>query len=100
MERNKIEFKYLMGLWKTLPGYPTKKDITYELSVYLLKDGRPNGEFSHQTFNSAFGSDWEKTEHKEIVDEMIKDGDFEETSKSSVTNRWYRIKNNPYYNRK
>lgn len=100
MERNKIEFKYLMGLWKSLPGYPTKKDIIYELSVYLLKDGRPNGEFSHQTFNSAFGSDWEKTEHKGIVDEMVKDGDFEETSKSSATKRWYRIKNNPYYNRK
>ena len=34
------------------------------------------------------------------IDEMIKDGDFEETSKSSATKRWYRIKNNPYYNRK
>lgn len=100
MEKNNIEFKYLMNLWKILPGYPTKSDIVYELSVYLLKDGRPNGEFSFQTFNSAFGPDWEKTEHKELLEKMINEGDFEETQKSSAAKRWYKIKNNPYYNRK
>jgi len=42
MDKNKIKFKYLMNLWRTLPDYPTKEDAIYELNVYLLKDGRPN----------------------------------------------------------
>lgn len=97
MDKNKIEFKYLMSIWKSLPDYPTKSDVLYELNVYLLKDGRPNGDFSSQTFNSAFGSDWEKTKHKTIIEDMIGAGDFELTPKSSAGKKWYRIKNNPYY---
>ena len=97
MNKNKIEFKYLMGIWKSLPDYPTKSDIIYELNVYLLKDGRPDGEFSYQTFNSAFGSDWEKTKHKLVIEDMIDSGEFEQTDKLSAGKRWYKIKCNPYY---
>lgn len=97
MDKNKVEFKYLMGIWKSLPDYPTKSDVIYELSLYLLKDGRPNGEFSYQTFNSAFGGEWEKTKHKTVIEDMITEGIFEETLKSSAGKRWYKIKNNPYY---
>ena len=97
MERNKTPFKYLMNLWKHLPGYPTGEDVIYELSVYLMKDGRPNGEFSHQTFNSAFGSEWETSKHREILDYLIKNGEFEETNKSTSAKKWYRIKQNPFY---
>ena len=86
-----------MNLWRSLSDYPTKMDVIYELSVYLMKDGRPNGEFSHQTFNSAFGSEWESSKHSEIIGELIKTGEFEETSKSVAGKKWYKIKNNPYY---
>jgi hypothetical protein len=97
MDKNNIQFRYLMNLWKSLSDYPTKMDVIYELSVYLMKDGRPNGEFSHQTFNSAFGSEWESSKHSEIIGELIKTGEFEETSKSVAGKKWYKIKNNPYY---
>ena len=97
MDKNNIQFRYLMNLWKSLSDYPTKMDVIYELSVYLMKDGRPNGEFSHQTFNSAFGSEWESSKHSEIICELIKTGEFEETSKSVAGKKWYKIKNNPYY---
>jgi hypothetical protein len=76
MEKNKIKFKYLMGVWKNLPEYPTKEDIIYELSVYLLKDGRPNGDFTLQTFNSVFGQGWAKTKHGDVIKKLIEDGDF------------------------
>jgi hypothetical protein len=97
MEKNNIKFKYLMGVWKTLPNYPTKEDIIYEISLYLLKDKRPNGEFSPQTFNSIFGSRWERDSHGQIIKKMIEDGDFIETKKSTASKIWYKINNNPYY---
>jgi hypothetical protein len=98
MEKNKIKLKYIMNLWKSLPGYPTKEDIIYELSVYLVKDGRPNGSFSIQTLNGPFGLNWEETKIKERVEEMIKDEDFVIDDKKISPKTWYKIKNNPYYN--
>jgi hypothetical protein len=98
MNKNKIKFKYILGLWKTMPQYPTTEDIVYEVSLYLLKDGRPDGEFSTQTFNSIFGSSWQKNKHGEIIKKMIISGDLEETKKSTAAKKWYRINKNPYYN--
>ena len=97
MNRNKIKFKYLLSVWKTMPDYPTQEDVVYELSLYLIKDGRPNGEFSPQTLKSVFGAGWEKNKHGEIIEKMMNKGDFEETKKSTVAKKWYKIKNNPYY---
>lgn len=97
MNRNKIKLKYLLGIWKTLPDYPTKEDVIYELSAFLLKDGRPNGEFSQQTFKTIFGAGWENSSCGEIVNELILSDDFQETKKSTETKKWYKIKNNTYY---
>lgn len=96
MNRNKVKFKYLMNLWKSLPEYPTKDDIIYELSVYLVKDGRPGGEFTLQTFNSAFGQDWSKTKHGEVIENMITSGDFVECGTYSG-NQKYKLKEVPRY---
>ena len=97
METNKIKFKYLLGVWKNLPEYPTPEDIVYELNVYLIKDGRPDGDFSRQTFNSIYGNDWEISKHGSIIESMFQSGDFIETDKSSESKKWYKIKNNNYY---
>lgn len=96
MDKNKIKFKYILGVWKTMSDYPTKEDIVYELSLFLFKDKRPGGEFSQQTFNSVFGSSWEQTKHGELINEMIGSGEFEETKKSTASKKWYKIKNNQY----
>ena len=50
MNRNKIKLKYVLNLWKSLPEYPTKEDVLYEIKSFLVRDSRP-GEFSHQTLN-------------------------------------------------
>ena len=97
MNKNKIKFKYLMNLWRIMPDYPTKEDVIYELNVYLMKDGRPNGSFSIQTLKTPFGPNWEETKFKQIVDEMIETGEFEVDAKKSSSKVWYKIKNNPYY---
>jgi hypothetical protein len=86
-----------MNLWRTMPNYPTKEDAIYELSVYLVKDGRPNGSFSEQTLKAPFGSDWESTKYKRIIDEMIETGELEVDVKKVSSKTWYKIKNNPYY---
>ena len=87
-----------MNLWKTLPGYPTKEDIIYELSVYLVKDGRPNGEFTTQTFNSAFGNEWQESKHGSVIDSMIKDGDFIEAGVYSGKPK-YKLGETPSYSK-
>ena len=56
-----------MGIWKDLPAYPTPEDVIFELNSYLVRDGRPQGDFSEQTFNSFFPTGWEKNKHGEIV---------------------------------
>jgi hypothetical protein len=91
MERNKTKFKYLLGIWKSLPDYPTNEDISYEISSYLIKDGRNGGEFSDQTFKSIFGSGWEKTRIKEVINEMILTGEIHESKKGTNGKIWYKI---------
>lgn len=97
MERNKLKMKYLLGVWKDLPGYPKEEDLIYELNSYLLKDGRPDGEFTEQTFNSFLPSDWKKSRHGEIIKDLIERGEIEKTEKTSGSKEWYKIANNPHY---
>jgi hypothetical protein len=97
MEKGKIKIKYLLGIWKDLPDYPTKEDIIYELNSYLIKDGRPDGEFSDQTFNSFLPSGWEENSQGEIVRELIESEIFEKIEKTTGNKNWYKIKNNPHY---
>jgi len=97
MNRNKIKFKYLMNLWKSLPSYPTQEDVIFELTSYLEKDGRPNGEFSLQTFNSILGSKWMETKHYELVQNMISSGQFIEVSGQGTNKVKYKLKEKPEY---
>jgi hypothetical protein len=97
MDKNKLKFKYLLGVWKDLPQYPTKEDIIYELNSYLIKDGRPDGEFSDQTFNSFLNEGWEGSKHGDLVKELIETGEFEKTERSIGNKNWYKIKENPHY---
>ena len=97
MNRNKIKIKYLLNLWKSLPEYPTQEDVVYEITSYLFKEGKRNGPFSIQTLNGVFGSGWEETKIKDIVEQMIETGEFEVDPKTSGDKKWYKIKDNPYY---
>lgn len=97
MEKNKLKIKYLLGIWKDLPEYPTKEDIIYELNSYLIKDGRPDGEFSDHTFNSFLPEGWEKNKFGEAVFNLIETEVFEKSEKTLGNKKWYRIKENPHY---
>jgi hypothetical protein len=83
MEKTKIKLKYVLGVWKLLPHYPTPEDITFEIQNYLEKDGRPEGEFSPQTFKSIWGSKWLETKHPAVLEKMIQSGEFELTGTES-----------------
>ena len=97
MKISRIKFKYLMGLWKSLPEYPNPDDVIYEISLYLTKDGRPNSEFSEQTFNSIFGKNWAQEKMGNVISGMIESGSINEIAKKSGNKKWYAIKDNPYY---
>jgi hypothetical protein len=97
MEKNKLKMKYLLGIWKDLPEYPTKEDVIYELNSYLIKDGRPDGEFSDQTFNSFLPQGWEEMKQGEIIENLIETGIFEKTERTVGNKNWYKIKDNPHY---
>ena len=86
-----------MGIWKELPDYPCDEDVIFELNTYLIKDGRPNGEFSESTFNSFFPAKWEKTKHGEIVKSLIDGGIFEKQKTKQGSKIMYKIKDNPHF---
>lgn len=96
MDKNKVKMKYHMGIWKELSNYPTEEDIIFELNSYLIRDGRPNGEFSEQTFNSFLPSGWESKEYGKIIESLIEKGVFEK-QKSRGNKIVFRIKDNPHY---
>jgi hypothetical protein len=89
MNKQKIKFKYLMGLWKSLPHYPTKEDVKYEISIFLVKEGRSSSEFSSQTLNSVYGSKWEALPQGQVIKSMIESGEILETKKSTPSKKWY-----------
>lgn len=97
MDKNKLKMKYHMGIWKDLPDYPTSEDIIFELNSYLIRDGRPQGDFSEQTFNSFFPADWENKKQGEIVKALIESGSFEKQKSKSGNKTVYKIKDNPHY---
>lgn len=89
--------KYHMGIWKELPAYPTSEDVIFELNSYLIRDGRPQGDFSEQTFNSFFSAGWENKKHGEVVRSLIEEGSFEKQKSKSENKIVYKIKDNPHY---
>jgi hypothetical protein len=86
-----------MNLWKSLPSYPNAEDVIYELCVYLEKDGRPNGEFTLQTFNSIWGSKWVETKHFELVQSMLQNGTFTEIGEEGSNKKKLKLKETPEY---
>lgn len=97
MDKNKIKMKYHMGIWKELASYPTAEDIIFELNSYLIRNERPQGEFSLQTFNSFLPSGWEESGFGEIIKNLIESGVFEEQKKKQSGKTFYKIKENTHY---
>ena len=97
MNKNKIKMKYHMGIWKELPDYPCEEDVIFELNTYLIKDGRPEGEFSEQTFNSFLPSNWKESKHGEIVKVMFENNTFEKQKGKQGSKTVYKVKDNPHY---
>lgn len=96
MDKNKVKMKYHMGIWKELPEYPTEEDVIFELNSYLIRDGRPQGEFSEQTFNSFLPNGWESKKYGEIIRSLMEKGIFEK-QKSKGNKTVFKIKDNPHY---
>lgn len=71
MNNNKIKMKYLLGIWKSLPDYPTKEDVIYELNFHLNKKGITNGIFSENIFNYFLPPNWKETKFNEIIKELF-----------------------------
>lgn len=92
MSREKTKFKYLMGLWKSMPDYPTKEDFKYEVSVYLAKQAKGKQEFSEQILKSVFGSGWENNPPGELFKSMIDTGEILESGKSTQSKKIYTFK--------
>jgi len=80
-----------MNVWKSLSGYPTIEDISYEISSYLYKEGKED--FSFSTLNSLYGKDWKETKHFSLVEDMIESKLIEKTEKKLGGNDWYKIIN-------
>jgi hypothetical protein len=74
MNKNQLKMKYLMGLWKTLPNYPTTEDVLYELQIHLQKVDQTQSELGASDFKSLWGSGWAKSPQFDRVSELVSQG--------------------------
>lgn len=100
MTQENIPVKYTLGMWKTLPQYPTKLDVLYEIYNYSFRQEK--AEFSEQTFNSIWydekgSGNWKGTKIEILVKDLIKDGTIKEAKKTG-DKVWYTLNNkqNPF----
>jgi hypothetical protein len=81
MTQENIPVKYTMNIWKSLPVYPTKNDVLFEIYSYLFKNSKT--EFSEQTLNAIWFDDkgsgnWKGTKYEYFFVELQKDSVFKE----------------------
>ena len=95
MNKDKLPIKYSLSIWKSLPKYPTREDVLYELSLYMEKN-LSGGEFSEQTFNGIWydhqntAPNWKGTKIEDRLNEMFKDGTFKKT-RTQGDKTWFKI---------
>lgn len=94
MTNDNVPFKYLLSMWKTMPNYPTKLDVLYELYSHIVKNMK-NSEFSEQTFNAIWYdqsgvANWKGTAIESKLNEMFADGTFVK-SRDVGEKSWYKI---------
>lgn len=92
MRREKIKYKYLLGLWKTIPGYPKEEDVRYELENFLSKEGKAKNEISEQNMTTIFGIGWEKNDHGAIIMGMVDKGELIPLEKKPGSKKVYKLK--------
>lgn len=97
MTQENIPIKYTLNMWKSLPGYPTKLDVLYEIYNYVHKNEKK--EFSELTLNAFWFDDkgvgnWRGTKKETYVNELMKEGTIKETRKDKSEKSWYVIDEN------
>lgn len=90
--------KYLVGVWKTLPGYPTREDVQYEIMQHMRR--KRMSDFSEQTLNGVWYDQagvacWRGTEHERLVLEMMEDGTFGRVRIDQAGKQWYDLGGGP-----
>lgn len=94
MTQENIPIKYTLGMWKSLPAYPTKLDVLYEIYNYNFKNGK--AEFSELTLNAFWFDDkgvgnWRGTRKETWFNDLVKDGTIKESRKDKSDKVWYII---------
>lgn len=84
LNKDKIQFKYLVGLNKTLEEYPTPLDILYDSCMESLDDAF----FSNAKLENKYGLSDEKIEY--VQSYLVEHGYIEKKVKN------YRIVNTPW----
>jgi hypothetical protein len=84
MTQDNVPVKYTLGIWKSLPVYPTKLDVLYEIYAFMFKSGKT--EFSEQTLNSLWldakgVGNWKGTKYEHFFIELRKDSTIKEIKK-------------------
>jgi hypothetical protein len=71
-----------MNIWKSLPTYPTKMDVLFEIYSFIFKMDKT--EFSEQTLNSLWmdekgSGNWRGTKYEFQFNELRKDSTIKES---------------------
>jgi hypothetical protein len=73
-EKENLPMKYILGVWKTLPEYPTHQDVIYEMLTYA---GKKNG-LTKQDLDKLWpDTDECKKDKLSMVEDLVRDGAIE-----------------------
>jgi hypothetical protein len=84
--------KYHLGMWKSLPSYPTETDFLFEVISYLEKNSK-TGEFTELTLNSIVNPKWKET-HEKVFLKLIESGKIIAIERKDKM--IYQVKDNPF----
>lgn len=81
INEDKLPIKYVMGIEKDLPGYPTALDIIYaQISMCVRNPDRYKSTFTLHTLKTYRFPETEEEHLLKSLDEAIKEGMLEQTN--------------------
>jgi len=58
MNKNKLKVKWLLGIYKVLPNYPTQEDILFDLVEFLYQKDQINDSFTISIFKLIYNKQY------------------------------------------
>lgn len=64
MNKNKLKVKWLLGIYKVLPNYPSQEDILFDLVEFLYQKDQIKDSFTKSIFKLIYNKQYSSLQEK------------------------------------